>query len=154
MTESDKKFMKLALSEARAAADAGEVPVGAVIVSGEGEILAWARNRTIELCDPTAHAEILALRQAARTAENYRLTGTVCYCTIEPCPMCAGALVHARVARLVYGTADARWGAAGSLCDLCTDDRLNHRIEVAPGVMAEECRELIRNFFQARRKNS
>ena len=148
------KFMKLALSEARAAAAAGEVPVGAVIAGPDGQILSWGRNRTVELCDPTAHAEILVLRQAARTLGNYRLTGTVMYCTIEPCPMCMGALVHARAARLVYGAADARWGAAGSLYDLAVDARLNHRIEVVSGVMADECRQLMQDFFRARRKNS
>ncbi|MGD8369701.1 MAG: tRNA adenosine(34) deaminase TadA [Desulfobacterales bacterium] len=154
MTDTDRKFMKLALSEARAAAAAGEVPVGAVITDPTGRILAWGRNRTVELSDPTAHAEILVLRQAARTLVNYRLTGTVLYCTIEPCPMCMGALVHARVARLVYGAADTRWGAAGSLYDLSGDTRLNHRIEVDSGVMADECRQLMQHFFRARRKNS
>ena len=152
--EGPEKYMRLALSEARAAAAAGEVPVGAVVASADGEILAWARNRTIERSDPTAHAETLALRQAAGNQGNYRLTGSELYSTIEPCPMCAGAMVHARIARLVYGAADPRWGAAGSLYDLCTDARLNHRIEVVSGVMADECRELIQDFFRARRKNS
>ena len=154
MTDADRKFMKLALSEARAAADAGEVPVGAVVASSAGQVLAWARNRTIERCDPTAHAEILALRQAAQTVENYRLTGAVLVSTIEPCPMCMGAMVHARIARLVYGAPDPKWGAAGSLFDLGGDPRLNHRIEVVSGVMAQECTDLIQDFFRSRRKNS
>ncbi|MCF8053464.1 MAG: tRNA adenosine(34) deaminase TadA [Desulfobacterales bacterium] len=152
MTETDEKLMILALAEARTAAAAGEVPVGAVLASAEGQILAWARNRTIEFSDPTAHAEILALRQAAKKADNYRLTGTVLVSTIEPCMMCMGALVHARVGRIVYGAADDKWGAAGSLYDFSADPRLNHRIEVVSGVMAEECRSLIRNFFKNRRK--
>jgi tRNA(adenine34) deaminase len=149
-----EKHMKLALSEARAAATAGEVPVGAVLTSERGEVLAWTRNRTIEQSDPTAHAEILALRQAAARQGNYRLTGSVLYSTIEPCPMCAGAMVHARIARLFYGAEDPRWGAAGSLYDLCADARLNHRIEVVSGVMADDCRCLIQEFFRSRRKNS
>ena len=152
MTEADEKLMKLAMAEARAAGSAGEVPVGAVLASAEGHILAWARNRTIEFSDPTAHAEILALRQAAKEAGNYRLTGTVLVSTIEPCLMCMGALVHARIGRLVYGVSDEKWGAAGSLYDFSADPRLNHRIEVVSGVMAEECRSLIRNFFKDRRK--
>ncbi len=154
MTETDEKLMILALAEARAAGSAGEVPVGAVLTSPEGQILAWARNRTIAFSDPTAHAEILTLRQAAKEADNYRLTGTVLVSTIEPCMMCMGALVHARIGRLVYGAADEKWGAAGSLYDFSDDPRLNHRIEVVSGVMAEECRSLIRNFFQDRRKTS
>ena len=152
MTEADEKLMKLALAEARAAGSAGEVPVGAVLASAEVHILAWARNRTIEFSDPTAHAEILVLRQAAKEAGNYRLTGTVLVSTIEPCLMCMGALVHARVGRLVYGAADDKWGAAGSLYDFSADPRLNHQIEVVSGVMAAECRTLIRNFFKDRRK--
>ncbi len=152
MTETDEKLMILALAEARAAGSAGEVPVGAVLASAEGHILAWARNRTIEFSDPTAHAEILVLRQAAKEADNYRLTGTVLVSTIEPCLMCMGALVHARIGRLVYGVSDEKWGAAGSLYDFSADTRLNHRIEVVSGVMAEECRSLIRNFFKDRRK--
>ena len=154
MTDADEKLMKLALAEAQAAAAAGEVPVGAVLASAEGEILAWARNRTIALSDPTAHAEILALREAAEAVRNYRLPGTVMVCSIEPCPMCMGALIHARTARLVYGADDDKWGAAGSLYDLSADPRLNHRIEVVSGLMADQCRALMMDFFRSRRKTS
>lgn len=143
--------MRRALAEARAAGRLEEVPVGSVIVAADGEILAAAGNRTIAHCDPTAHAEILALRAAARRVGNYRLLNTTLYVTIEPCVMCMGALVHARVARLVYGCADPRWGAAGSLYDLASDRRLNHRVEVVAGVLEAECRELIQTFFRERR---
>ena len=113
-----EQFMQLALTEARKAAQQQEVPVGAVMVGGDGEILATTRNQTITRGDPTAHAEILALRQAARKIRNYRLLNTTLYVTLEPCPMCMGALVHARVARLIFGAPDPKWGAAGSLYDL------------------------------------
>jgi tRNA(adenine34) deaminase len=146
----DLRFMREALDLARAAEAAGEVPVGAVLVR-EGEIIGRASNRPIETHDPTAHAEILALREAAAASGNYRLTGTTLYVTLEPCPMCAGALVHARVARLVYATADPRAGAAGSVFDLVRSDTLNHRMEVCAGVLADESRELLQGFFRARR---
>jgi len=146
----DALFMRLALEQARAAAAAGEVPVGAILVA-DGEILASAHNRPIASNDPTAHAEIVALRQAAAATGNYRLPGTTAYVTLEPCPMCAGAFVHARIARLVFAAADPRSGACGSVFDLAGDPRLNHRIEVASGVMEEESAGLLRAFFEARR---
>ena len=146
----DLRFMQEALALARAAEAAGEVPVGALLVR-DGEIIGRARNRPIEASDPTAHAEILALREAAESSGNYRLTGTTLYVTLEPCPMCAGALVHARVGRLVYGAADPRAGAAGSVFDIVRSNALNHRMEVCAGVLADESRELLQGFFRARR---
>lgn len=146
-----RAFMEIALEEARAAAAAQEVPVGAVLVDENGRILARARNRTIERCDPTAHAEILALRAAAKLLGNYRLLNTTLYVSVEPCVMCMGALIHARVKRLVYGPADPRWGGAGSICDLAHDPRLNHSVEVVAGVLAETGRALLQAFFRARR---
>jgi tRNA(adenine34) deaminase len=143
--------MRMALEAAEKAGQRGEVPVGAVLVAESGEVLAVCGNRTIEMADPSAHAEILALRQGARRIGNYRLVGTTLYATIEPCPMCMGALVHARIARLVFGAPDPRWGAAGSIYDFCRDSRLNHRIDALGGVLASESRELIQAFFRARR---
>jgi len=140
-----------ALIQAREALAAGEVPVGAVLVDGEGEILARAFNRPIGLSDPTAHAEVLALRQGAAALGNYRLPGVSLYVTIEPCLMCVGALLHARVARLVFGAADPKAGACVSVFRLPEDPRLNHRLEVVGGVREAECRELLQQFFQARR---
>ena len=147
-------FMRLALEEAKRAGRFGEVPVGAVLVSAGGELLAAAGNRTIGAADPTAHAEVLALRAAARDAKNYRLLNTSLYVTIEPCPMCMGAILHARVATLVFGAADPKWGAAGSLYDLPNDGRLNHRVEVVAGVLESECRELIQAFFRLKRSET
>ncbi|HSO61424.1 MAG TPA: tRNA adenosine(34) deaminase TadA [Desulfobacterales bacterium] len=144
-------YMRLALQEAKKAGQSDEVPVGAVLVSEAGELLAAASNRTIELCEPTAHAEIIALREAAGKIRNYRLLNTTLYVTIEPCPMCMGALVHARVARLVFGATDPKWGAAGSLYNLGQDRRLNHQIEVIAGVCEPECRELVQEFFRRKR---
>ena len=138
----------------RAAVEAGnldEVPVGACVVGADGALLAIASNRTITHVDPTAHAEILALRQAASAIGNYRLNGTTVYTTIEPCVMCAGALVNARVARLVFGARDERFGAVETLFQVCSDARLNHRIEITSGVLTEECRALIQDFFRRRR---
>ena len=146
----DEHYMRLALDEARAALRFGEVPVGAVLVRAD-QVLARGHNGPIAQHDPTAHAEIVVVRAAARLLENYRLKGTVLYVTIEPCAMCVGALVHARVARLVYGAADARVGAAGSVFDLTRDRRLNHRLEVTGGVLEAECRSIIQEFFQDRR---
>jgi len=140
----------LALVEARRAADAGEVPIGAVVVL-DGRVIARAHNAPITLRDPTAHAEVLALRAAARETGNYRLERTIVYTTVEPCLMCCGALVHARVARLVYGAADPKAGAAASLYRILDDGRLNHRVEVTAGVRAEECAALLTEFFRARR---
>ncbi len=143
--------MAEALLEAERAQAAGEVPVGAVVVSPGGEILGRGHNLVITTCDPTAHAEINALRQAARKVGNYRLPGVTIYVTIEPCPMCAGALVLARVSRLVFGAGDPKSGACGSLYQIVQDQRLNHRLEVVAGVLENRCREIIQAFFRARR---
>ena len=145
------QIMQIALQEALAAQAAGEVPVGAVLVDGQGCMLARDHNRTICSCDPTAHAEINVLRKAAGTLGNYRLLSTSLYVTIEPCFMCMGALIHARVARVVFGAPDPKWGAAGSLYDLARDFRLNHRIERVAGICEDQCRELMQGFFRQRR---
>ncbi len=146
----DEHYMRLALDEARAARRFGEVPVGAILVS-DGRVLARGHNAPIAQHDPTAHAEIVVVRAAARSSGNYRLPGTVLYVTLEPCAMCVGALVHARIARLVYGAADPRAGAAGSVFDLARDTHFNHRLEVTGGVLEAECRGIIQEFFQNRR---
>ena len=143
--------MERALIEARRAGEAGEVPVGAVVVSSDGVLLAAAGNETISQTDPTAHAEILALRQAAAEIGNYRLSGNTVYTTIEPCAMCAGALVNARIARLVYGATDERFGAVETLFRICDSPALNHRIQITSGVLSAECRTLMQDFFRARR---
>jgi len=148
--QEDARYVDLALVEARRAADAGEVPIGAVVVL-DGMVIARAHNAPITLHDPTAHAEVLALRAAARETGNYRLERASVYTTVEPCLMCCGALVHARVARLVYGAADPKAGAAASLYRILDDGRLNHRVEVTAGVRAEECAALLTEFFRARR---
>ena len=148
----DGRWMFEALAAAREAAQRGEVPVGACVVSAEGEPLAAAGNRTRTDCDPTAHAEVVALREAARRAGNYRLTGAVVYSTIEPCAMCAGALVQARVARLVYGARDEKAGAVESVFRLCDASSLNHRMELTAGVLGDDCRALMQEFFRARRR--
>ena len=142
--------MAEALAEARKAAADGEVPIGAVVVY-DGRIVGRGRNARETRRDPTAHAEVLALQEAARSLQRWRLTGATVYATLEPCPMCAGALVNARVDRLVYAVADPKAGAAGTLFDVTRDARLNHRIEVVSGVMAAECGELLTSFFRARR---
>ena len=149
--ESDAQWMRRAVLAAHEARERGEVPIGTCVVA-DGEILAVAGNRTITDQDPTAHAEIVALREAARKAGNYRLTNAVVYSTIEPCVMCAGALIQARVKRLVYGARDERAGAVESHFGVCNTDFLNHRIEVSSGVLEEECREVMQEFFQERRK--
>ncbi|MEE4607859.1 MAG: tRNA adenosine(34) deaminase TadA [Desulfobacteraceae bacterium] len=151
MNSADCRYMRQALGEAEKAGQRGEVPVGAVLVAVDGTVLAFAGNRTIELADPSAHAEMLAIRAAAQRVDNYRLPGTTLYATVEPCIMCMGAAVHARIARLVFGAQDPKWGAAGSMYNFCTDSRLNHCIETTAGVLADECRELIQAFFRARR---
>jgi tRNA(adenine34) deaminase len=143
--------MEQALACAREAEVAGEVPVGAVIAASSGAVIARAANAPIARQDATAHAEVLALRAAGRALGNYRLPGCTLYVTLEPCPMCVGALVHARVARIVYGAADPKTGACGSVFDLATNARLNHRIEVAGGVLADECAALLKQFFAGRR---
>jgi len=142
--------MCMALEEAKRAGEEGEVPVGAVLVSG-GQVIARGRNRPIAMSDPTAHAEILALREAATQVGNYRLPGCTLYVTVEPCAMCAGALLQARVGRLVFGAEDPKAGAVRSLYKLLEDERLNHRMEVTSGVLPQECREVLRAFFQERR---
>jgi tRNA(adenine34) deaminase len=147
----DETFMAEALAEARLAAAEGEVPIGAVLVV-DGRIVGRGRNARERLRDPTAHAEILALQQAAKELGRWRLTGATMYATLEPCPMCAGALVNARVDRLVYGVADPKAGAVDTLFDVVRDARLNHRVEVASGVLAGECGGILREFFQKRRK--
>jgi len=144
-------FMKEALLEATKGFDEGEVPVGAVIVDPAGSIVARAHNQPIFLNDPCAHAEILALRHAGVFYKNYRIEGATLVVTIEPCLMCIGAAMHARVARLIFGALDPKSGAAGSLYNVPEDLRLNHRIEVVPGVLAEECRKVLQDFFRVRR---
>lgn len=146
--------MKIAIAEAEQARDLDEVPIGACIVDAEGNILAAASNRTITNSDPTAHAEILALRAAADKIGNYRLTGTTMYSTIEPCVMCAGALVNARVARLVFGAHDERFGWVETKFRLCDSPELNHRIEIVSGTLANDCRELMQDFFKMKRGGS
>ena len=145
-------LMKQALSEAQKGSSMGEVPVGAVLTSPEGQIVAKAYNQPIALGDPTAHAEILAIRKAGLFFRNYRLNNTTLVVTLEPCLMCMGAAINARIARLVFGTVDPKAGAAVSLYNLAEDKRLNHRIEVVSGIMEEECRSLIQDFFRERRR--
>ncbi|HET8636819.1 MAG TPA: tRNA adenosine(34) deaminase TadA [Acidobacteriaceae bacterium] len=151
MKEAD--FMREALAEAQAAADAGEVPIGAVAVHN-GEIIGRGQNRVLRDVDPTAHAEIVAMRAAAKVLDNYRLTGCELYVTLEPCAMCAGAMIHARLARLVYSAADPKAGAAGSVLEVLNHPRLNHQMAVTPGVLAEESAALLREFFRQRRADS
>ena len=140
-----------AVIEAQQAAREDEVPVGAILVSQNGAVLAKTHNQTITRCDPTAHAEILAIRSAADALGNFRLLNTTLYVTIEPCIMCMGALLHARVSKIIYGAKDPKWGAAGSCYNLSADPRLNHVIDVEGGVLEKECRELIQRFFKAKR---
>jgi tRNA(adenine34) deaminase len=142
--------MHMAIEQARAAALRGEVPIGAVVVLDD-RILAAAGNRTITDCDPTAHAEVVAIREAAQKAGNHRLTGAALYVTIEPCAMCAGALVQARVARLIYGADDAKGGAIRTCMQVLDAPALNHRVEVTPGILAEESVHLLQSFFAERR---
>lgn len=149
--ERDLEMMARALALAEEAAALGEVPVGAVIVA-EGQVVAQAHNERESLRDPTAHAELLAIVRAARALGRWRLFGTTMYVTLEPCPMCAGALVNARVDRLVYGASDPKAGAVRSLHRIADDPRLNHRLDIEAGVMAEPCGEALRAFFQARRE--
>lgn len=147
----DVKFMRAALGEAARAMKEAEVPVGAVVVH-EGRVLARAHNRSLHLHDPTAHAEVLALRRAARKLGNYRLPGCSLYATIEPCAMCAGAIVQARLRCVVFGTEDPKAGAGGSVLAILNHPQLNHRVEVRRGVLQEECASLLREFFRRRRK--
>jgi tRNA(adenine34) deaminase len=144
-------WMGQAIEEAESAFSEGEVPVGAVLVNSKGRILARAHNQPIALKDPTAHAEILVLRQGGTAVDNYRLNGCTLVVTVEPCFMCMGAVIHARIARLVFGAFDPKGGAAGSLYDLSRDDRLNHRLEVVSGILREACQDLMQRFFRDRR---
>jgi tRNA(adenine34) deaminase len=149
--ELDARWMREALRAAVEARERDEVPIGACVVMDNGKVLAVASNRTRTDCDPTAHAEIIALREAAREIGNYRLTSAVVYSTIEPCAMCAGALVQARVKRLVYGARDERFGAVETQFRICDSSSLNHRMEITSGVLEEECRHIMQEFFRARR---
>ncbi len=144
--------MRKAIEVAEEARELKEIPIGACLINKNGELLAAAGNRTITDSDPTAHAEILVLRAAARKIGNYRLTETALYTTIEPCAMCAGALVIARIERLIFGAHDERFGAVESVFRLCDTSSLNHQIEISSGVLAEDCRKLLQDFFRARRK--
>jgi tRNA(adenine34) deaminase len=148
--DNDARFMRAALQEARAAAERGEVPVGAVVVTAD-QIIARAGNRTIADCDPTAHAEVIALREASKRIGNYRLADAALYVTIEPCAMCAGAMIQARIARLVYGAEDAKGGAVRSCFAVLDHPQLNHRVGVTAGVLAEEAAAVLKEFFAARR---
>jgi len=145
--------MGQALQQARTALGAGEVPVGALVVAMDGTIVGRGYNHPISSHDPTGHAEIMALREAARSVGNYRLTGMTLVCTLEPCLMCAGAIVHARIARLVFGAHDPKAGAAGSIYNVVADPRLNHQPEVVSGVREAECRQLLQEFFIWKRKS-
>ena len=147
-------LMKKALSEAKRGFDIGEVPIGAILSGPDGKVITRAHNRPISMNDPTAHAEILVLREAGALFQNYRLNGTTLVVTIEPCPMCMGAALNARISRLVFGACDPKSGAAVSLYNLAADDRLNHRIEVISGIMEQECGKLMQDFFLRRRRKS
>jgi tRNA(adenine34) deaminase len=151
--EIDERYMRLALQAALVAEENGDVPIGTVIVH-EGRIIAKAYNQREQLKDPTAHAEIIALTQAATALGMWRLHGGTIYVTLEPCPMCAGALVLARLDRLVYGCPDPKTGACGSLYDIVRDGRLNHRLEVTTGVLADDCTALLQDFFRRRRRGN
>ena len=147
----DERFLRAALVQAQMAAAAGEVPIGAVLAGPEGAILAETQNRLLRDNDPTAHAEIVALRAAGAALGNYRLTGCTLYVTLEPCAMCAGAIIHARLARLVYGAADPKAGAAGSVLSVLNHPQLNHKIQITSGLLADECGALLKDFFRQRR---
>lgn len=146
----DSHWMELALEQARIAAAEGEVPVGAVVIK-DGQIVGRGRNRNLQHNDPTAHAEVVAMREAAAKLGNHRLLGCTLYATIEPCAMCAGAMVHARLARLVFGAFDPKAGAAGSVLEVLNHPRLNHKLKIAPGVLAEECSAVLKRFFAEKR---
>ena len=151
MNETDEKWMSLAIQQAQSAGQLDEVPIGSCVVGVDGMLIAAAFNRSITDHDPTAHAEILAIRMAGERLTNYRLIGTTVYSTIEPCAMCAGALVNARISRLVYGAKDERFGAVDTHFGIGLTDALNHRIEVVGGVLEDECRSLMQNFFRQKR---
>ncbi|MEM8684449.1 MAG: tRNA adenosine(34) deaminase TadA [Pseudomonadota bacterium] len=149
-SDSDLGYMREALAEAGVAAQADEVPVGAVVVYG-GEVIARAMNRSVSDCDPTAHAEVVALRAAAQVVGNHRLQGATLYVTLEPCPMCVGAMTQARIERLVFGAYDAKAGGLGGAIDLTESPALNHRFEINGGVLKEDCESLLQRFFEERR---
>ena len=151
MVDTHEKFMNIAIEEAEKAAKIDEIPIGAVLVSDSGAVLTRAHNQTIRLSDPTAHAEILAIRQAADKIHNYRLLNTYLYVTVEPCVMCMGAIIHARIRGVIYGTGDPKWGAAGSVYDFALDQRLNHRPEIIKGILQDTCKRLMQDFFQKKR---
>jgi tRNA(adenine34) deaminase len=151
MDSNHEHYMQMALQEALRAQEMDEVPIGAVLVGDSGRILAAAHNETIARCDPTAHAEILTLREAADRIGNYRLLGSAIYVTVEPCVMCMGAIIHARVGRVVYGAPDPKWGALGSIYDFANEDRFNHRPEIVSGICADRCRRMMVDFFARRR---
>ena len=153
MAQREIDFMQAALALAANAADNGEVPVGALVVR-DGEIIGRGQNSMIARNDPTAHAEILALRDAARRIGNYRLVDCELYVTLEPCAMCAGAMMHARIARVIFGASDPKTGACGSVVDLFAEQRLNHHAEVTGGLLADTCAQQLKDFFALRRKNS
>jgi len=144
-------YMKRAIDEAKKAGQNGEVPIGAILVAENGEVLSSAYNRTISLSDPSAHAEMLVMREAGNKIKNYRLLNTILYVTVEPCIMCMGAVIHARIKSVVFGTYDPKGGAAGSLYNFAEDKRLNHRTLIISGICEEECRSLMQEFFKKRR---
>ena len=148
--ELDRQFMQQALDQAKLAAAAGEVPVGAVLVR-DGQVISTGFNQPITNSDPSAHAEMMALRAAASDESNYRLPGTTLYVTLEPCTMCAGAMLHARVDRVVFGTTDPKTGAAGSVLNVFSEKQINHQTQVEGGIMGEECGQVLRDFFKERR---
>lgn len=148
--ELDQQFMRMAIEQAQLAAQSGEVPVGAVLVK-DGKVISKAFNRPISNHDPSAHAEMLALREAALAEENYRIPGSTLYVTLEPCAMCSGAILHARIDRVVYGASDPKTGAAGSVLDIFASKQINHQTSVEGGIMSEECGQLLRDFFKGRR---
>jgi tRNA(adenine34) deaminase len=152
MISTHAHFMQMAIDQAVAAGQLGEVPVGAVIVDAANQVIAKDHNRTISNCDPSAHAEINVLRSAARQIQNYRLLSTTLYVSIEPCAMCMGAIVHARVQKVVFGAPDPKWGAAGSLYHIGQDPRLNHQVEIVKGPCEDQCRLVIQEFFRKRRQ--
>ena len=149
-TELDQQYMRLAIEQAQLAAQSGEVPVGAVLVK-DGQVISKAFNKPIANHDPSAHAEMLALREAALAEKNYRIPGSTLYVTLEPCAMCAGAMLHARIDRVVYGAPDPKTGAAGSALDIFSSKQINHQTSVDGGIMSEECGQLLRDFFKGRR---
>ena len=151
MDSQDHYFMEMAIAEAETAGNLDEVPVGAVVVDANGQVIGKGHNETITRCDPSAHAELLALRRAARKIQNYRLLGTTLYATVEPCVMCMGTAVHARVSRVVFGAPDPKWGACGSIYNFSLDERFNHQPEITPGICADRCRQLIQDFFVGKR---